>query len=220
MKYILFSILLLSSCSSSTEEKTKDQSKNKESEPEQDSGSFNKENAQELKEAIENNKGGSEIVEYNTVGPKNKNCDVALDAYIDDPSKTATNIRKTPGGEVVLQLPYGKDDYFLTIVGQKDGWFKVNSIEGIEVSYDLPEGGVWIHNSVVGASTRNYANQKITMYKLDTEKSAVVGTINIESAVHVLSVCQQWVEVELVENKKRGWIKKEWICGNPLTTCA
>lgn len=219
MKYILFSILLLSSCSSSTEEKTKDQSKNKESEPEQDSGSFNKENARELKEAIENNKGGSEIVEYNTVG-LNKNCDVALDAYIDDPSKTATNIRKTPGGEVVLQLPYGKDDYFLTIVDQKDGWFKVSSIEGIEVSYDLPEGGAWVHNSVVGAGTRNYGNQHIVIYLLASENSKKLDVIKIETAVHVLEICNDFVKIKTATGNQVGWVKKEWICGNPLTTCA
>ena len=143
-----------------------------------------------------------------------------MDAYIDDPSETATNVRQTPGGKVVLKLPYAQDDYFLTISGQQGDWFKISAIEGIENKYEWSGGEAWIHNSVVGASTRNYGNQKITMYDADNQNSNEVGTITMETALQVIAVCGDWVKVKTKPDQKNGWIKKEWICGNPLTTCS
>ena len=223
MKYSLIVLFFLVSC---TGENPKEKVSQKKGEQSVDalqvsndslSGTYSREDAQNLKKSIEEKNGAIdtivEVVNINT-------CVISLDAYIEDPSETATNVRKTPGGEVVLELPYAQDDYFLTIVDQKGDWFQVNSIEGIEESYDLPDGGAWVHNSVVGASTRNYANQEIVLYSSDDENAKKIDVISTEIALHILAVCGEWVKVKTEPDHSVGWIKKEWICGNPLTTCA
>lgn len=53
---------------------------------------------------------------------------VSLNGYINDPDKVnPTNVRKTPGGEIILKL--GKEDaYMINITACQGRWFKVDKI--------------------------------------------------------------------------------------------
>jgi len=151
-----------------------------------------------------------------------RTCDASeTDAYLDDPDLTGTNIRNRPGGDVIMQLV--KDDinieFFLTLTEAQDGWFKLKSpIGGMEGDIDIPNGEGWIHGSVISADTRNYGGQTIEL--LDSpEVGTVVGTIEEEvGGLKILDMCGLWVKVEY--DGIAGWIERDWLCGNPLTTCS
>lgn len=151
-------------------------------------------------------------------------CEVNLRAYISDPDEAGpTNIRATPGGEVVLELGKHMDDYFLDLEATSNGWFKVtDKIGGIDVDYDIPGGVGWIHGSVIGLDTRNYGGQELKFYSEPKEEASVSGTINHELHVHLIDVCGEWAKVKGNADGKKieGWIQIEWLCGNPLTNCS
>ena len=166
----------------------------------------------------EENTTTEEITETTSETTISKN---ALHVYLNDPDKSGTNIRKTPKGDVVMQLiPKGEDDhYFITLSEVKDGWFKIEKISGMEVENIEIEGSEgWIHGSVLGVDTRNYGRQTLDL--LDAPKSGkVVGTIKEEVyGLKLKDMDGEWVKVEY--KGVLGWINSEWLCGNPLTTCS
>jgi len=153
-------------------------------------------------------------------------CETNFGVYIYDPGEEFTNVRNAPGGDVVLQLPLGDldNEYLLQISGYEKGWFQLEGdVLGIEEDYEIPDGVGWVHHSVVACDTRNYANQKINLYENPDEESAVSGVIEFESGgLRPKEACGEWVLVELAYEDfyAKGWIKAEWLCGNPLTTCS
>jgi len=156
------------------------------------------------------------------------NCTVSVDAYIADPDASGpTNVRSSPNGKVVLELIHDGEEYeeyFLSLVGSQDGWFKVeDKIDGIVNAYSIPGGLGWIHGSVIGVDTRNYGGETLDFYESADENSKVVATIKSEKHFKLKDSCGDWTQVEGSDEKGKkfvGWIKNEWLCGNPLTTCS
>lgn len=146
-------------------------------------------------------------------------CPCNFDAYRTDPDEF-TNIRNSPNGEVVLKLDEKDENFaFFTLIDAKDGWFKLaNPIETMEGSTAIPGGEGWIHNSVIGFDTRNYANQPIQIFAQPNKEAEVVSTINEETVFTPLSACGDFVKIKY--KGVIGWIHNEWVCGNALTTCS
>ncbi len=149
-----------------------------------------------------------------------KNC---LTVFISD--NTDTNIRNSPKGKVVKQLPKN-GEYMLVVCESKNGWWKIEDNE-IEAYTDSFEGTTtvkeaeqcWIHYSVLGVSTRNYASQELKLYATPSEKAAVAYSFREEIKLHPIESRGEWVKVKTTDRKHTGWIQSEWLCGNPLTTC-
>ena len=144
-----------------------------------------------------------------------------LPVYLNDPDKSGTNIRKTPKGDVAIKIVQkGEDDYyFISLSDVKEGWFKVGEITDIEGNtIEIKDSEGWIHGSVLGVDTRNYGNQTIEL--LETPESGkVVGTIKEPSyGLKLKDMKGEWIKVEY--KGISGWVKREWLCGNPLTTCS
>ncbi len=137
----------------------------------------------------------------------------SLDVYLDDPDKTATNIRQEPNGKIITKLDEQSDYFTLRITEEKNGWFKVVKAIGVEGNnIAIPGGSGWIHNTVIGISTR----RKVEL--LDApEDGIIVGTIDQETGVQIKDKYKDWVKIE--HNGLSGWIQAEWLCGNPVTTC-
>ena len=142
-------------------------------------------------------------------------------AYIDDPTNLSTNVRNNPEGQVILELP--KDaDYFIYIIAQKNRWFLVHEIHGVESNLDIPGGKGWIHGSVIGFGTRNYGGESLGLFSEPDSLSDLVTTIDHESGVRLVEIKEGWIKVEWEDDYGlwfQGWIRKEWLCGNPLTNC-
>ena len=151
-----------------------------------------------------------------------QNCGASeLHVYLNDPDDSGTNIRKSPGGQVVTQLVTDDENFvfFLVLTKAQDGWFKVESpIVGMENDIQIPNGEGWIHGSVISVDTRNYEGQDLEL--LDKPKNGkVVGIIEGESSgLRIKDMCGAWVKVEY--KGIIGWIEGSWLCGNPLTTCS
>lgn len=148
-----------------------------------------------------------------------------IDAYISDQTGEPTNIRATPGGEIITQLIEG--DYLLKIVDKKDRWFKIEYIDTPENSIVFGGKDAWIHGSVVAFGTRNYGGQSIDIYSKASDKSNKIDSFNDEKEVKLLDYIDNegtvdWIKVTYQSNGKtiKGWVKYEMLCGNPLTTCS
>lgn len=144
-----------------------------------------------------------------------------LRAYISDQFGGATNIRSMPAGDIIEELP-NSNDYIIYIVAKSGRWFKVEKIDAIEETINLPNNEGWIHGSVIGFGTRNYGGQELHLYSSPDDQSDVVATINQESGVKLVDIDDEWVKVEWRDANSNifiGWIEREWLCGNPLTNC-
>lgn len=150
-----------------------------------------------------------------------RNClSVPLRVYLDDPDETGTNIRKSPGGEVVMQIKKegGNEEYFLHVIEAQDGWFKLEStFEGMEDVFEIPGGVGWIHGSVIAVDTRNYGGQTLNLLS-EPETGEIISSITQEAyGLNLKDLCGEWAQVDY--NGIVGWIEIEWLCGNPLTNC-
>lgn len=148
---------------------------------------------------------------------------ILLTAYVQDPDKkNPTNIRKDPGGEILVALEKG-GEYMVEIIGQKNSWFKINKIYVFDVdAVDIPGKIGWMHYSVLAVRTRNYADQKLNVYSSPDKTSKIVGVIKIETEVRFTKIYNDYLLIRFTDSKGKnieGWINKDWLCGNPVTNC-
>ena len=140
----------------------------------------------------------------------------SLTCYILD-KDPLTNVRRSPGGELLGQLR-GDDDYMLTICEPSKGWWKIfgTRVGSLDIS-----GGAWIHYSVLGMRTRNYGGQALTLRAAPSADAQVVATIRTEEMTVRpvdISADGEWTKIKCAAGT--GWIESSWLCGNPYTTCA
>ncbi|MGE5355934.1 MAG: SH3 domain-containing protein [Deltaproteobacteria bacterium] len=152
-------------------------------------------------------------------GPEN----ILLTAYVQDPDKeNPTNIRKDPGGEILISLKKS-GEYMVEIIGQKNAWFKINKIQVFDTeAVDIPGKTAWMHFSVLAVRTRNYADQSLNVYSLPNMKSKITAVIKEETEVRFKKINNDYVLIRFTDSKGKnveGWIKKDWLCGNPVTNC-
>ena len=144
---------------------------------------------------------------------------VSLSCYRSD--RSATNVRRTPGGEIVGKIPH-PGVYSMSVCQPKNGWWQIlNGVvyeaeEGEEIVFD---GEVWIHSSVLRVGTRNYGEETLILRTEPGENAPEAGRITevVEVRPVDLSADGNWVKVRYGEIT--GWIEARWLCGNPLTNC-
>ncbi len=151
----------------------------------------------------------------------------SLAVYLEDHSKTATNIRNAPKGKVVDRIPQGRIAMF-EVENAKNGWWRIcdnsyfcvdnNGFEGM-IKLKGSRNGYWIHSSVISVSTRNYGDETLYLYQQPDENSKKVFTIYVEMQLRPLEVQGDWVKCRTYTGNNVGWIQAEWLCGNALTNC-
>ncbi len=151
-------------------------------------------------------------------------CSGSVGAYLNDPDLSGTNIRNAPNGKVVFKLVKSDDnfEYFITATAAKEGWFKIEpKVGGMESDITIESEECWIHGSVLGASTRNYGGQTISIF-MDKEKSKEIFQIKQETAFSLIDLCGNMVKIKWNDEKgnHEGWMDIDWVCGNPLTNCS
>jgi len=156
--------------------------------------------------------------------------EVSFQAYTYDPDTITniTNVRKTPNGEVILQLKK-TEDYILTIIASQGRWFKVNEIESEVSKINIPGGSGWIHGSVIGFHSKG----QVFMYEKPDKNSKLIdlGSKPVYLAYfRLLDIEGEWVKVVLVDiegtekwdnesEKYIGWMDKNNTCPLPWTYC-
>ncbi|MBN2776194.1 MAG: hypothetical protein JXR36_01035 [Bacteroidales bacterium] len=147
---------------------------------------------------------------------------INLTVYLCDPDDSGvTNLRSNPNGKILKSLEHDYD-YIINLDAQQNGWFRIESIEGIDTRIDVPKSELWIHHSVVGVDSKNYGNQTLNLYLLADSDSDVCGQITQETTLRVTKLAGDFAFVFFHNangEKISGWIKKEWLCGNPVTNC-
>jgi len=136
-------------------------------------------------------------------------------------SDPITNVRSAPNGKVVMTL-LDTCSYILDITEPRNGWWKITEIECAEEATNIalegsPTQQYWIHNSVIGSTTRNYGNQKWCLRSKPSIKGKPTYWFIDSIIVHPINVSGDWVKVKC--NGHIGWIEYEMLCFNPLTTC-
>ena len=142
--------------------------------------------------------------------------------FVNDPTKSATNVREKPNGAIVGKLKAG-GDYIAGISRCVKGWCQVDGIEEAteakEVKMKSRTGELWMHYSVLAFSSRNYGDQLLSIMSEPDKNSLPVFSFKGEALLRPLELKDGWVKVETMDKIHQGWISDEWICGNPLTTC-
>lgn len=150
----------------------------------------------------------------------------AMGVFIHDTQAGDTNLRNRPKGDVVCQLSK-KGTYLLSVCAVQDGWWRIcgNQISVYETENEgvaaiRKSGDAWIHSSVIAMDTRNYGGQKLHLRDRPSNEGRVVYSFTKEILLRPLEWRGAWVKVQTIDKKHQGWIHSEWLCGNPLTTCA
>jgi SH3-like domain-containing protein len=145
-------------------------------------------------------------------------------AFIWDNDLT-TNIRNSPKGKVVMTVS-ADEPYVFELSTPRNGWWRIETFYNA-ANYDedtslegSSTGEYWIHYSVIAVSSRNYGGEDIYLRDAPDEDANIVAVFNEEVIFKPLDVVGDWVKVKLDNTEIVGWIEKEWLCDNPLTTCS
>lgn len=142
----------------------------------------------------------------------NDNCRFSpIRLVLHDDDSVYSNIRIEPKGPILFKLNNKIENYILTVTDFKGGWLKIRTIKSISNGFDISDINGWAHHSITHASTR----KKVKL--LDVPEGDIVGAVDVEESVKIKAICSNWVKVSYKDIN--GWVKAEWLCGHPVTTC-
>lgn len=133
------------------------------------------------------------------------------------------NIYGAPNGKVVFTTNNTKD-YSLEVLKIENGWCLVHGnviypngddAELVNLS-GSSTGQYWIKAADLGANGIGNAKLRATPNK----NAKVLMTVTEDTLVEPVELRGEWVKVREVKTKKEGWMLREELCSNPLTTCA
>lgn len=156
----------------------------------------------------------------------------ALEVYILDASGTPTNIRNAPKGKVVDQVPVDGEWVFY-VSNPRNGWWQIvddayydanpdNADEDGDWPHKKLQGsqtGYWVHYSCIGFGLTGSVDEHKLRAAPGNNSKVVYTTHTTEEYFHPLAVKGTWVKVVSANGKHTGWIPRDMICSNPLTTC-
>ncbi|MBP5359955.1 MAG: hypothetical protein J6129_00535 [Bacteroidaceae bacterium] len=156
----------------------------------------------------------------------------AIEVYILDASGTPTNIRSAPKGKVVDQVPVDGEWVFY-VHSPRNGWWQIADGEYYDANPDnADENGDWRHMDLRGSNSGYWVHYSCIGFGLiggeenhklrvaPSNGSKVVYTVKTsEMYFHPIALKGEWVKVVSTDGKHTGWITRDMICSNPLTTC-
>lgn len=112
------------------------------------------------------------------------------------------------------------DETTVEIIGYQNGWLQIRRAETIE-GEKVFEGKGWIPAGRVTANVqRSDGNSRKTapLYAGPALSSKKIGTIPSETLVTIVGYNCFGLKVKY--KGKTGWLPKNYMCGNPVTTCS
>ncbi len=144
-------------------------------------------------------------------------------AYIIDNDGPVTNIRNAPKGKVVAKLPTNQA-LVVELLSVKGEWFKIDKVveqygdDEKEIVLKGSKTGYWIHNSLLSFTIAGDPKGCLRV-KPSKEAKAVRTADGADLTLRPISLQGEWVKVVTTDGKYSGWIHRDKICSNPLTTC-
>lgn len=171
-----------------------------------------------------------------TIFAQKQKCN-SFEVFFDDDKGEFTNVRSSPNGIIQFKINhknYNSWGYLVNVIGFKNGWLKINKIEGTEECIITNFEG-WVHKSVVGIATTHdiylldkpngkkvfkVTGETLEFYKV---KESLNGEnlIKIEGKAEnfkIIDMKCNWLKVKT--KKGSGWVKSKKLCGNPVTNCS
>lgn len=147
------------------------------------------------------------------------NCQIG--GYIIDKDKKGLNVRDAPSvkGKIIGKLKYAEDDdnlVMVTIIGYSNGWVKISEAETVGGESQFSGEG-WISAKMVSTTTERADQKPLKLYSKPNIKSKTVGTMPNDIQVKIVGF--DCFGLKVTYKKMTGWIPKDDLCGNPVTTC-
>ena len=144
-----------------------------------------------------------------------------LSGWVNDKDKSGTNVRATPSAasNVVTVFPFASDDgeqAIVEITGYENGWLRIRAADTVDGANLLSEPA-WISAKLVTASVETKNNKPATLYTLPKRSSPRAGTVPNGVALSITGV--DCFGYKVLYKGRTGWLAKEDVCGNPVTTC-
>ena len=125
--------------------------------------------------------------------------------------------------KIIGEIPFVTEDgeeTIVEIIGYKNGWLKINRATDLE-DMIVFQGAGWIPASRVTANVQRpdgNSRKTTSLYSGPSVSSKKVGTIPSETLVKIIGYNCFGLKVKY--NGKTGWLPKNNMCGNPVTTCS
>lgn len=142
-------------------------------------------------------------------------------AYIIDNDGPVTNVRNAPRGKVIATLPTDKS-LAVQLLSVKGEWWKIGDVvdqygdDEMEIVLRGSKTGYWIHRSLLQFTIAG--DPKGALHAKPSAKSQAVKVTSAD-AFHPIDIQGKWVKAVSTDGKVTGWIHRDRICSNPLTTC-
>lgn len=146
-------------------------------------------------------------------------------AYVIDSKGPVTNIRTAPSAnaKVAMTLPTDKGSYVLTLDKVKNGWWRIADVieeyeENIEIPLTGSKTGYWIHGSLLYFSPVGDPTGCLRSGP-SAKSKAIRMSDSTELKFQPIGFKGQWIKVKTANGRYTGWMHRDRVCYNPLTTC-
>ena len=129
----------------------------------------------------------------------------------------------SPLGKTIGELEFGMQDeeqIIVEIIGYTKGWLKIRKAVNVEDKV-IFEGIGWIPAGRVSANVQRpdgNSKKSATLYSQPKTSSKKVGTIPSETLIDIIGF--DCFGLKVIYKGKTGWLSRNNICGNPVTTCS
>lgn len=148
--------------------------------------------------------------------------DCSIQAYVIDKDPKGLNVRDQPGtsGKVIGNLKFPGDEdgniVMVEIIGYSNGWVKIRKAETVDGVVQFSGAG-WVSAKMVSTTTERADQKPLKIYAKPNIKSKTVGTMPNDIKVNIVGY--DCFGLKVTYKKITGWIPKDDLCGNPVTTC-
>lgn len=163
------------------------------------------------------------LVLAGTSAAQDANC--AIDAWVEHRDPRGLNVRAKPDlkAKIVGKLRYDNGDdneiVMVKIVGYAKGWVKISGASTVGGD-ELFSGNGWVTaKAVILRTERPDGNsaKRVALYSRPSKAGGVASRIPAEVAVRIRGFACFGPKVTY--SGKTGWLSREDLCGNPVTTC-
>jgi hypothetical protein len=143
-------------------------------------------------------------------------------AWVADKDPNGTNIRNAPGlhGKIIAVVPHStapENDIMIDIIGYSNGWLKVTAAGNVEGTFSFTGIG-WISAKKVATSVQHREGGSAPLFALPKRSSKKIGSIPENSEFTIVG--HDCFGLKVIYKGKTGWLYRDDICGNVVTTCS